>query len=328
MRFSFFQSGFATGSMRSASQPAQARWHQQLPQSCTAGLHFWLQMPCTACKGELLVLDTPSSSRFCIGNDKSMLMSQAMLTVLTMCRCSEADTGDIIRAAAGSGKMQPDYITCPDPTRVAEAHRQGVLHMALLQHPQALAERYNLEGTETEGHKAARRNEHLLQLLLYLHVLAAEEPGRASGYGTDTSTDSAASSPHGGLSQLMCSPPGAAACQTHSCKTPVKRSRAYAVLLCVGMCVEDRYVADASELLSELSISLFGQPVTATDILTAEIRPHFGKFASVTSKLPKCLLTCIGAAEVSEYQSLFGHQALRREATLEILSEAAGVQDR
>ena len=44
-----------------------------------------------------------------------------------------------------------------------------------------------------------------------------------------------------------------------------------------GVCMEDRYVADASELFSELSISLFGQPMTATDILTAEIKPHFGK---------------------------------------------------
>lgn len=72
-------------------------------------------------------------------------------------------------------------------------------------------------------------------------------------------------------------------------------------MLCVGICVEDRYVADASELFSELSISLFGQPVTATDILTAEIRPHFGACALVTSHLPRvaheCLLTRLGTGE-------------------------------
>ncbi len=36
-------------------------------------------------------------------------------------------------------------------------------------------------------------------------------------------------------------------------------------------------MADVSELFSELSISLFGQPTTATDILTAEIKPQFGE---------------------------------------------------
>ena len=33
---------------------------------------------------------------------------------------------------------------------------------------------------------------------------------------------------------------------------------------------------DTNELFSELSISLFGQPVTTQDILIAEIQPHFG----------------------------------------------------
>lgn len=113
-----------------------------------------------------------------------------------MCRCSAADIGDIIRDAVGSGKRLPEYVACADPTHIEEAQRQGLLHMTLLQHPEALADRYNLEGTETEGHRAARRSEHLLQLFLYLHVLAAEEPGRASGQSTDRSTDKAASSPH------------------------------------------------------------------------------------------------------------------------------------
>lgn len=42
-------------------------------------------------------------------------------------------------------------------------------------------------------------------------------------------------------------------------------------------------MADVSELFSELSISLFGQPMTATDILTAEIKPHFGEHTPVAS---------------------------------------------
>ena len=60
-----------------------------------------------------------------------------------------------------------------------EAHRQGALHITLLQDPLDLTEKYNIEGTETQGHRAARRNEQLLQLFLYLHVLAAEQPGRS-----------------------------------------------------------------------------------------------------------------------------------------------------
>ena len=52
--------------------------------------------------------------------------------------------------------------------------------------------------------------------------------------------------------------------------------RGHGSLVCAGTRAEECFVEDVCELLSELSISLFGQPVTAQDILTAEIQPHFG----------------------------------------------------
>ena len=73
----------------------------------------------------------------------------------------------------------PEYVRCGEFAHTEEARRQGALHMTLLEHPQTLSDRYNMGGAETQGHKAARRSEQLLQLFLYLHVLAAEQPGRA-----------------------------------------------------------------------------------------------------------------------------------------------------
>ena len=87
------------------------------------------------------------------------------------------DVADISRDAYLPGKGLPSYVKGSDSNDMEEAHRQGALHMALLQNPLALLGKYYVEGTETEGHKAARRNEQLLQLFLYLHVLAAETPG-------------------------------------------------------------------------------------------------------------------------------------------------------
>ena len=97
-----------------------------------------------------------------------------------LCRCSAEDISAIIRDPDGPGKGLPEYGTSTELAHPEESHRQGMLHSALLQHPQNLADKYHVEGTETMGHKAARRNEHLLQLFLYLHVLAAGEPGSAS----------------------------------------------------------------------------------------------------------------------------------------------------
>ena len=98
-----------------------------------------------------------------------------------MCRCWPVDVADIMREAQGPNMRLPEYVTCGDVAHTEEAHRQGALHITLLEHPQTLADRFNVEGTETEGHKAARRSEQLLQLFLYMHVLAAEQPGRATG---------------------------------------------------------------------------------------------------------------------------------------------------
>ena len=59
----------------------------------------------------------------------------------------------------------------------AQANRQDALRQALLKDCVELNAKYTIKGAESEGHKAARRNEQLLQLLLCLHVLAAEAPG-------------------------------------------------------------------------------------------------------------------------------------------------------
>ena len=66
-------------------------------------------------------------------------------------------------------------------TRLEQVHqgvRQGVLTATLLQNPYDLGERYDVGRDETEGHKAARRNEQLLQVFMYLHVLASDEIGK------------------------------------------------------------------------------------------------------------------------------------------------------
>ena len=55
--------------------------------------------------------------------------------------------------------------------------------------------------------------------------------------------------------------------------------------------MESCFVADACELFSELSISLFGQPVTATDILTTEVQPHFGECAPHAAYRPLTSIT-------------------------------------
>lgn len=104
-----------------------------------------------------------------------------------LCRCSAVDVADVMKEAEGPDMRLPEYVRCGEDAHTAEAHRQGALHMTLLEHPQALADRYNVEGTETAGHKAARRSEQLLQLFLYLHVLAAEQPGRAIGIAVSKS---------------------------------------------------------------------------------------------------------------------------------------------
>ena len=86
---------------------------------------------------------------------------------------------------------------------------------------------------------------------------------------------------------------------------------------------------DISELFSELSISLFGQPVTATDILTAEIKPHFGE---------QCLPSGIRNSFTSHsaqwgIQSTFiilceTIQAISLAAVLEALQNPAAIRDR
>ena len=97
------------------------------------------------------------------------------------------DIVDVIRDLGGPDKRLPEYSACAEPAQhTEESRRQGVLHVALLQHPQGLADKYYVEGAETKGHKAARRNEHLLQLFLYLHVLAAGEAGSASALRSRT----------------------------------------------------------------------------------------------------------------------------------------------
>ena len=110
-----------------------------------------------------------------------MLPQERAESIDTLCRCIAVDVADLVREAEGPDSRLPEYVSCGDFAHSEEAHRQGALHVTLLEHPQTLADRYNMEGTETEGHKAARRSEQLLQLFLYLHVLAAEQPGRDTG---------------------------------------------------------------------------------------------------------------------------------------------------
>jgi len=61
-----------------------------------------------------------------------------------------------------------------------------------------------------------------------------------------------------------------------SVKPPARQPQGHGSLVCAGTRAEECFVEDVCELLSELSISLFGQPMTAQDILTAEIQPDFG----------------------------------------------------
>ena len=103
--------------------------------------------------------------------------AMAAFDIPVICRCPGADVANILRHADSSGQVLPMYATSARSPE--EAHRQGALHITLLQDPLDLTEKYSIEGTETQGHRAARRSEQLLQLFLYLHVLAAEQPGRS-----------------------------------------------------------------------------------------------------------------------------------------------------
>ena len=64
-------------------------------------------------------------------------------------------------------------------------------------------------------------------------------------------------------------------------------------MVCAGIQAEGNFAMDTNELFSELSISLFGQPVTAQDILMAEIQPHIGArtlhtFVLVAGQIQAC----------------------------------------
>ena len=84
-------------------------------------------------------------------------------------RCTDEDVADAIKL--------PENLPAAQTARHAQANRQDAMRQALLKDCVELNEKYRFKGTESEGHKAARRNEQLLQLFLCLHVLAAEAPG-------------------------------------------------------------------------------------------------------------------------------------------------------
>ena len=99
-----------------------------------------------------------------------MLMCPAwVFRTESCCRCTDEDVADAIKL--------PRDLPADATAWHAQANRQDALRQALLKDCVELNEKYAIKGTESEGHKAARRNEQLLQLLLCLHVLAAEAPG-------------------------------------------------------------------------------------------------------------------------------------------------------
>ena len=84
-------------------------------------------------------------------------------------RCTDEDVADAIKL--------PENLPAAQSAWHAQANRLDAMRQALLKDCVELNEKYTINGTESEGHKAARRNEQLLQLFLCLHVLAAEAPG-------------------------------------------------------------------------------------------------------------------------------------------------------
>ena len=87
------------------------------------------------------------------------------------------DAVKVYKELEASGCTFPRHVLCTRLGQVQQGFRQGVLTAMLLQDPYDLGEKYNVGRDETEGHKAARRNEQLLQLFMYLHVLASDEIG-------------------------------------------------------------------------------------------------------------------------------------------------------
>jgi hypothetical protein len=99
-----------------------------------------------------------------------MLMSLMLVRTEGLCRrCTSEDVADAIKL--------PMHLPATNTVWQAQAHRQDALRLALLKDSVELCEKYTCKGTESEGHKASRRNEQLLQLFLCMHVLAAEPPG-------------------------------------------------------------------------------------------------------------------------------------------------------
>ena len=88
------------------------------------------------------------------------------------------DAVKVYKELEARGRTFPKHVLCTRLEQVQQGFRQGVLTATLLQDPYDLIKRYDVGREETEGHKAARRNEQLLQLFMYLHVLASDEIGK------------------------------------------------------------------------------------------------------------------------------------------------------
>lgn len=113
---------------------------------------------------------------------KLCILSSGLTHRFDGCRRAPEDVASVLETMAETGEILPEHIRSAPPDRMQEAQRQGVLHVALLQDPLKVHERYYIDGPESEGHKTARRSEQLLQVFLYLHVLAAEAPGRLQNH--------------------------------------------------------------------------------------------------------------------------------------------------
>lgn len=113
--------------------------------------------------------------------DRTALSEKEAVLILThlqyYCR-DDMDAVKIYKELEARESTFPKHVLCTRLEQVQQGFRQGVLTATLLQDPYDLGEKYDVGRDETEGHKAARRNEQLLQLFMYLHVLASNDIGK------------------------------------------------------------------------------------------------------------------------------------------------------